>query len=331
MCIIWYLQVLWELLAGNIVHFEVETREETNEVGSSSSAPVLLRNEWGGEPAHLAALQELGKLAMVSNTSHEGEVPVQVVRSMFVSLIAYLSDECNYMSRNLHALKQECLFLCSVRSQVVLSEFGALLLLADRVRRTKLDNIKHLREKLGLSCENKEQVDVAGSFNLISANVLPKLKEILEGLFSSHPVDNNRVDSKGDMKNQESSEHGRNSSASIGNELRTDHVALHQIEESQEKAPWRGPAPMPEFAGGRGMPNPNCQPLVGETPPKALSKHQSFQTTSVKHQSRIQHLEGSKDLTCNIIDGDLLEVDPFAILTHLLLSVSTFFAILSCL
>jgi hypothetical protein len=254
------------------VHFEVETREETNEVGSSSSAPVLLRNEWGGEPAHLAALQELGKLAMVSNTSHE-----------------------------------------------------------DRVRRTKLDNIKHLREKLGLSCENKEQVDVAGSFNLISANVLPKLKEILEGLFSSHPVDNNRVDSKGDMKNQESSEHGRNSSASIGNELRTDHVALHQIEESQEKAPWRGPAPMPEFAGGRGMPNPNCQPLVGETPPKALSKHQSFQTTSVKHQSRIQHLEGSKDLTCNIIDGDLLEVDPFAILTHLLLSVSTFFAILSCL
>jgi hypothetical protein len=80
--------VLWELLAGNIVHFEVETREETNEVGSSSSAPVQLRNEWGGEPAHLTALQELGKLAMVSNTSNEGEVPVRVVRSMFVSLIA---------------------------------------------------------------------------------------------------------------------------------------------------------------------------------------------------------------------------------------------------
>lgn len=96
--------MLWELLAENIVHFEVETREETNEVGSSSSTPVQLRNEWGGEPTHLTALQELGKLAMVSNTSDEGEVPVQVVRSMFVSLIAYLADECNYMSRNLHAV-----------------------------------------------------------------------------------------------------------------------------------------------------------------------------------------------------------------------------------
>ncbi|CAK9270046.1 unnamed protein product [Sphagnum jensenii] len=155
-------QVLWELLAGNIVHFEVETREETNEVGSSSSAPVQLRNEWGGEPAHLTALQELGKLAMVSNTSDE-----------------------------------------------------------DRVRCMKLHNIRHLWEKLGLLCENKEQVDVPGSFNLISANVLPKLEEILQGLFPSHKLDNNRVDT-----------------------------------------------PMPEFAGGRGMPNPNCQPLVGETPPK---------------------------------------------------------------
>jgi hypothetical protein len=265
-------QVLWELLAGNIVHFEVETREETNEVGSSSSAPVQLRNEWGGEPAHLTALQELGKLAMVSNKSGE-----------------------------------------------------------DRVRRIKLDNIKHLKEKLGLLCENKEQVDVPGSFNLISANVLPKLKEILQGLFSSNPLDNNHEDSKGDMKNQESSEHGRNSSASIGNGLRTDHVALHQIEESQEKALWRGPAPRPEFAGGRGMPNPNCQPLVVETPPKALSKHQPIQTSSVHHPSKIQHSEGYKYPKCNIIDGDLLEVDPFVILTHLLLSVSTFFAILFCL
>ncbi|KAH9567595.1 hypothetical protein CY35_03G035000 [Sphagnum magellanicum] len=254
-------QVLWELLAGNIVHFEVETREETNEVGSSSSAPVQLRNEWGGEPAHLTALQELGKLAMVSNKSGE-----------------------------------------------------------DRVRRIKLDNIKHLKEKLGLLCENKEQVDVPGSFNLISANVLPKLKEILQGLFSSNPLDNNHEDSKGDMKNQESSEHGRNSSASIGNGLRTDHVALHQIEESQEKALWRGPAPRPEFAGGRGMPNPNCQPLVVETPPKALSKHQPIQTSSVHHPSKIQHSEGYKYPKCNIIDGDLLEVDPFVILTHLLLS-----------
>jgi hypothetical protein len=87
---------------------------------------------------------------------------------------------------------------------------------------------------------------------------------------------------------------------------------------------------MPEFAGGRGMPNPNCQPLVGETPPKVLSKHHSFQTSSVKHPST-QHLEGYKYPTGNIIDGDLLEVDPFAILTHLLLSVSTFFAILFCL
>ncbi len=51
------------------MHFEVETREKINDSGSSSSAP-----------GHLTALQELGKLAMLSNTSGEGEVHAWIVR-----------------------------------------------------------------------------------------------------------------------------------------------------------------------------------------------------------------------------------------------------------
>ncbi|CAN5958280.1 unnamed protein product [Sphagnum jensenii] len=61
-------QLLWEVFAGNIVHFEVETREKINDSGSSSSAPIRLRDAWGGEAGHLTALRELGKLAMLSNT-----------------------------------------------------------------------------------------------------------------------------------------------------------------------------------------------------------------------------------------------------------------------
>ncbi len=55
------------------MHFEVETREKINDSGSSSSAPIRLRDAWGGEAGHLTALQELGKLAMLSNTSDAGE------------------------------------------------------------------------------------------------------------------------------------------------------------------------------------------------------------------------------------------------------------------
>jgi len=71
--------VLWEVFAGNIVHFEVETRDEKNEVGSSSSSPIQLKDKWGGEVVHLTALQELGKLAMLSNKSDSGKMPIQVL------------------------------------------------------------------------------------------------------------------------------------------------------------------------------------------------------------------------------------------------------------
>lgn len=62
------------------MHFEVETREKINDSGSSSSAPIRLRDAWGGEAGHLTALQELGKLAMLSNTSATGEVHAWIVR-----------------------------------------------------------------------------------------------------------------------------------------------------------------------------------------------------------------------------------------------------------
>ncbi len=62
------------------MHFEVETREKINYSGSLSSAPVQLRDAWGGEGGHLTALQELGKLAMLSNTSDAGEVCPWIAR-----------------------------------------------------------------------------------------------------------------------------------------------------------------------------------------------------------------------------------------------------------
>ena len=72
------IQVLWEGLALNIVHCEVETREGyVMESASSSSVPgqLLDQNTWGGNPSHWIALRELGKLAMLSNTLPEaGEV-----------------------------------------------------------------------------------------------------------------------------------------------------------------------------------------------------------------------------------------------------------------
>jgi hypothetical protein len=71
--------VLWEVFVGNIVHFEVETRDEKNEVASSSSSPIQLKDKWGGEAFHLTALQELGKLVMLSNKSDSGKMAILVL------------------------------------------------------------------------------------------------------------------------------------------------------------------------------------------------------------------------------------------------------------
>ncbi|KAH8933083.1 hypothetical protein BDL97_18G012900 [Sphagnum fallax] len=93
-------QVLWEVFAGNIVHFEVETRDEKNEVGSSSSSPIQFKDKWGGEVVHLTALQELGRLAMLSNKSD--------------------SDTMKHLkSNNIQHLWQQLDKLCMTKEQLV--------------------------------------------------------------------------------------------------------------------------------------------------------------------------------------------------------------------
>lgn len=81
------IQVLWEGLALNIVHCEVETREGyVMESTSSSSVPrqLLHRHTWGGNASHWIALQELGKLAMLSNTL-PGTGEVDAIHDMEIS------------------------------------------------------------------------------------------------------------------------------------------------------------------------------------------------------------------------------------------------------
>lgn len=65
-------QVLWRVLAGNIIHSEVETRELLPELASASSTSTQIRGQstWGEDTGHWIAMQELGKLAMISNTSN---------------------------------------------------------------------------------------------------------------------------------------------------------------------------------------------------------------------------------------------------------------------
>lgn len=67
------MQVLWEVLAENLVHSEVETRgdglslcgEEASSSAGSQTSPGCL---WKGDGAHWLALQQLGRLAMLANT-----------------------------------------------------------------------------------------------------------------------------------------------------------------------------------------------------------------------------------------------------------------------
>jgi hypothetical protein len=214
-------QVLWEVFAGNIVHFEVETRDEKNEVGSSSSSPIQFKDKWGGEVVHLTALQELGRLAMLSNKSD-----------------------------------------------------------SDTMKHLKSNNIQHLWQQLDKLCMTKEQlVDAYGSFDFISTHVLQKLREIFEGLFVyGQLLDHNDVESQKDMRNQEIYDHKKSVPTSVENGL-GDSISSYLTEKSQ--------------------------------------------INSVDYPS--QQFKTYKHPTTNILDGDLLEVDPFAILTHWLLSVSTFF------
>ncbi|BBN00658.1 hypothetical protein MPTK1_2g00960 [Marchantia polymorpha subsp. ruderalis] len=67
-------QILWETLAENIIHCEVETREVVTvkdiaaSSSSSASASPAENLSWRGDAAHWLGLTELGKLAMLTNT-----------------------------------------------------------------------------------------------------------------------------------------------------------------------------------------------------------------------------------------------------------------------
>lgn len=69
------------MLAGNIIHSEVETRELLPELASASSTSTQIKGQstWGEDTGHWIAMQELGKLAMISNTPNlqTGECLVQ--------------------------------------------------------------------------------------------------------------------------------------------------------------------------------------------------------------------------------------------------------------
>lgn len=59
----------------------METRELLPELASASSTSTQIRGQstWGEDTGHWIAMQELGKLAMISNTPNfqTGECPVQ--------------------------------------------------------------------------------------------------------------------------------------------------------------------------------------------------------------------------------------------------------------
>ncbi|CAM6051174.1 unnamed protein product [Sphagnum compactum] len=251
-------QLLWEVFAGNIVHFEVETRENINDSGSSSSAPIRLRDAWGGEAGHLTALQELGKLAMLSNTSEA----------------AIVSEK-------------------------------------------KKEQLKRLWHELALLCRNEKKMDAPGSFDLNSAPVWQHLTEILEKLF---PPDSSHSKREVDMKNGEMSEDEISPQASIGDCLRTDFITSPALEEKREEI-LSHKSSKPHFQGGLGMEHLEQPGLPVETFHKGLSKYLPPQPSSGEYQpSTIPEIHEYEYMHPKFMEGQLLEVDPFATLTCLLLS-----------
>ncbi len=192
------------------------------------------------------------------------------------------------------------------------------------MKHLKSNNIQHLWKRLDKLCMTKEQlVDAYGSFDFISTHVLQKLREILEGLFvSGKLLDHNDVESQKDMKNQEIYDHKKSVQASIENGL-GDSISPYLIENSQEEASLHRVPCIPNIEDGKAMLKPDCGPMGVQNSHKVSSKHLPCQINSMDYPS--QQFEAYKHPTTNILDGGLLEVDPFAILTHWLLSVSTFF------
>jgi len=159
-------------------------------------------------------------------------------------------------------------------------------------------------------------MDAPGSFDLNSAPVWQHLTEILEKLF---PPDSSHPKREVDMKNGEMSEDERSPQASIGDSPRTDFKTSPALEESGEEIHLRKSS-TPHFQGRLGM--------SVETSHKCLSKDLSSQPSSGDQPSTIPEIREYEYMHPNFMKGHLLEVDPFAILTCLLLSVSTFFPII---
>jgi hypothetical protein len=205
-----------------------------------------------------------------------------------------------------------------------LFKFGYFLILADTMKHLKSNNIQHLWRELDMLFMNKKQlVDAYGLFDFSSTHVLQKLKEIIEGLFVfGQLLDHNHVESQRNMKNQEIYDHKKNVQASVENGL-GDPISPYLIEKSQEEASLHRVPCIPNIEDGKAMLKPDCGPMGVQNLHKVFSKHLPCQSNSMDYPS--QRLEAYKHPTTNILDGGLLEMDPFAILTHWLLSVSTFF------
>jgi hypothetical protein len=116
------------------------------------------------------------------------------------------------------------------------------------------------------------------------------------------------------------SEDERSPQASIGDCPRTDAKTSPAFEENREDIHFHKSS-TPHFQVGLGM--------SVETLHKGLSKDLSPQPNSGEYQpSPIPKIHEYEYMHPNFMKGHLLGVDPFAILTCLLLSVSTFFPII---
>jgi hypothetical protein len=162
-------------------------------------------------------------------------------------------------------------------------------------------------------------MDAPGSFDLNSAPVSQHLTEILEKLFLP---DNSHRKIEVGMKNGEMSEDDISPQASIGDCLRTDFITSPALEENREEIHLHKSS-TPHFQGGSGMKHLEQLGLSVETSHKGLSKYLPPQPSSGEYQPEIYEY-----MHPHFMKGHLLEVDPFAILTCLLLSVSIFFPII---
>jgi hypothetical protein len=169
-------------------------------------------------------------------------------------------------------------------------------------------------------------MDAAGSFDLNSAPILQHLREILKKLFGSPTPDSCHLEGEVDMKNGEMSEDEICPQALIGDSLSTDSITSPPLEERREEVLLHT-SPTPHFQGGLGMEHLEQPGLCVETLHKGLSKHLlPHHSSGEYHPPTVPEIY--EYMHPNFMEGHLLEVDPFAILTCLLLSVSIFFSII---